>query len=98
MGTAGDVFTATGETLAQIQDRVLGAGVSSSSLYTAIPGYATGGIRADWRAGRHQVIVDVENLNDKNYRGVSWGIAPRYRRDPVARTCSHPTPTPSRPP
>jgi len=73
-GTADDVLTATGETLAQIQDRVLGAGVNASSLFPAIPGYATGGIRAGVRIGRHTVTIDAENLNDRNYRGVSWGM------------------------
>jgi hemoglobin/transferrin/lactoferrin receptor protein len=74
LGTADDRLTATGETLAQIQDRVLGAGVNGSSLFPVIPGYATFGVRAAFRAGRHQVTIDAENLNDKNYRGVSWGI------------------------
>ena len=73
-GNADDVLLVTGETLAQIQDRVLGVGVNSSSLFTAIPGYATGGIRAGVKAGRHQLTVHVENLNDKNYRGLSWGV------------------------
>jgi hypothetical protein len=73
-GTADDRLTATGETLAQIQDRVLGTGVNASSLVSAIPGYGTFGVRAAFRAGPHQVTLDVENLNDRNYRGVSWGM------------------------
>ena len=73
-GNADDVLLATGETLAQIQDRVLGAGVNSSSLVTAIPGYATTGIRFGVKAGRHQVSLHAENLTDKNYRGLSWGV------------------------
>lgn len=73
-GTADDLLTATGETLAQIQDRVLGLGVNASSLFPAIPGYATFGLRASFRAGRHQVTIDAENLGDKNYRGISWGM------------------------
>ncbi len=74
LGTADDVLIATGETLAQIQDRVLGPGVNSSSLFPEIPGYATFGLRAGFRSGPHEVIVDAENLNDKNYRGISWGL------------------------
>lgn len=74
LGTADDLLTATGETLAQIQDRVLGAGVNSAPLFTSIPGYATCGVRAAFRTGRHHVTVDAENLNDENYRGVSWGM------------------------
>ena len=67
------MLTVTGETLAQIQDRVLGAGVNSSSLFPAIPGYATFGVRASFRAGRHQVTIDAENLGDENYRGHQLG-------------------------
>jgi len=73
-GTADDRLTATGETLAQIQDRVLGVGVNSSSLFREIPGYGTVGVRAVFRTGGHQVSVDAENLSDRNYRGISWGI------------------------
>jgi outer membrane receptor protein involved in Fe transport len=73
-GTADDLLTATGDTLAQIQDRVLGAGVNSSSLFPTIPGYATFGVRVSFRAGRHQVTIDAENLGDENYRGISWGM------------------------
>jgi len=58
----------------QIQDRVLGPGVNSSSLFTAVPGYATGGIRFGVKAGRHQLTVHAENLTDRNYRGISWGV------------------------
>ena len=74
IGTADDLLTVTGETLAQIQDRVLGPGVTSSSLFPSIPGYTSLGVRAALRAGRHQVSVDAENLTDANYRGMSWGM------------------------
>ena len=73
-GNADDLLITTGETLAQVQDRVLGVGVNSSSLFTAVPGYTTGGIRFGVKAGRHQLTVHAENLNDKNYRGISWGV------------------------
>jgi hemoglobin/transferrin/lactoferrin receptor protein len=73
-GTADDVLLVTGETLAQIQDRVLGPGVNSSSLFPEIPGYVTFGVRAGIRRGQHEVLVDAENLNDRNYRGLSWGM------------------------
>ena len=26
------------------------------------------------RIGRHELIVDFENVTDENYRGVSWGV------------------------
>jgi hemoglobin/transferrin/lactoferrin receptor protein len=73
-GNGDDVLTVTGETLAQIQNRVLGVGVNSSSLYTAVPGYATFGVRAGLRSRPHELVVDFENLNDENYRGISWGV------------------------
>jgi hemoglobin/transferrin/lactoferrin receptor protein len=73
-GSADDVLIVTGETLAQIQDRVLGPAVTESSLFRAVPGYTTFGIRAGFRRGPHEVIVDAENLNDRNYRGMSWGV------------------------
>jgi outer membrane receptor protein involved in Fe transport len=73
-GTPDDILVATGETLARIQDRVLGPGLSSSSLFEEIPGYATLGVRAAARLGRHELLVDAENLTDENYRGISWGV------------------------
>jgi hemoglobin/transferrin/lactoferrin receptor protein len=73
-GTSDDVLIATGETVAQIQNRVLGVGVNSAPLYTAVPGYTTFGVRAGLRKAPHEVVIDFENLNDENYRGISWGI------------------------
>jgi hemoglobin/transferrin/lactoferrin receptor protein len=73
-GTPDDVLAVTGETLAQIQDRVLGPGVTFAPLFTALPGYVTAGIRGGVRAGRHEVFIDAENLGDTNYRGISWGV------------------------
>lgn len=73
-GTPDDMLIATGETLARIQDRVLGTDVNSSSLFKEIPGYATVGVRAAARLGRHELLVDAENLTDENYRGISWGV------------------------
>ena len=64
----------TVETLAQIQNRVLGVGVNSSSLFTEVPAYFTFGVRGGIRLGPHQVLVDFKNLNDENYRGISWGL------------------------
>ena len=71
--TADDVLTVTGETVTQITTRVLGP-ATSSSLFTAIPGYAAFGARVGVRVGRHEVVVDLENLGDENYRGLSWGM------------------------
>ena len=72
--TADDTLIATGETLAQIQDRVLGIGVNSSSLFPELPGYAVFGMRGGMRLGMHELVVDLENLTDENYRGISWGV------------------------
>ena len=73
-GNADDILTVTGETLAQVQDRVLGVGVNSAPLFPSIPGYATFGVRSGFRVGGHELFVDLENLNDENYRGLSWGM------------------------
>ena len=43
-------------------------------LFTAIPGYQTLGTRGGLRVGRHELLVDLENLSDENYRGMSWGV------------------------
>jgi hemoglobin/transferrin/lactoferrin receptor protein len=74
INTADDTLIATGETLAQVQDRVLGAGVNSSSLFPELPGYFVIGVRGGMRLGKHEILVDLENLGDENYRGISWGM------------------------
>ncbi|HTG15567.1 MAG TPA: TonB-dependent receptor, partial [Blastocatellia bacterium] len=74
-GNADDRLAPTGETLAQVQNRVLGVGVPSAPLYTAVPGYVTFNIRGGFRFGeRHEVLLDFENIGDRNYRGISWGV------------------------
>ena len=73
-GTADDLLRPTGETVTQVQNRVLGS-ANSAPLYTYIPGFLTFGVRGGFHLGeRHDVILDLENLNDKNYRGISWGM------------------------
>jgi hemoglobin/transferrin/lactoferrin receptor protein len=73
-GTADDLLRVTNETVAQVQNRLLG-NANSAPLYTYIPGFVTFGVRGGWRVSeRHNVIVDLENLNDKNYRGISSGM------------------------
>ncbi len=71
--TSDDILLVTGETLAQVTTRVLGT-ASSSSLFTAIPGYFVYGVRGGIRSGKHEVVIDFENIGDKNYRGLSWGM------------------------
>ena len=71
---AGGRLTATGETLAQVQDRVLGM-ANSAPMFTAIPGYAVFGLRGGFPLGkRSDLMVDLTNLTDRNYRGIGWGI------------------------
>jgi outer membrane receptor protein involved in Fe transport len=73
-GTGDDVLLATGETLPQVLSRVLGD-ASSAPLFTAVPGYVTFNVRGGWRLGaQHELLVDVENITDRNYRGISWGL------------------------
>ncbi len=75
LGTPDDLLLATGETVAQIQDRVLGVGVTSAPLYTAVPGYATFNVRGGFRISERQsLMLDFENIGDRNYRGISWGV------------------------
>jgi hemoglobin/transferrin/lactoferrin receptor protein len=74
VGNADDTLIVTGETLAQVQARVLGT-ASSAPLYTSVAGYTTIGVRGGFRiAGRSELLIDFENMTDKNYRGIAWGI------------------------
>jgi hemoglobin/transferrin/lactoferrin receptor protein len=74
-GNADDRLIATGETLAQIQLRVLGPAGLPLPLYDAVPGYVTFNVRGGIRFGeRHELLVDFENIADRNYRGISWGL------------------------
>jgi hemoglobin/transferrin/lactoferrin receptor protein len=73
-GNADDVLVATGETLAEVQARVLPTG-EATPLFSALPGYVVFGIRGAVRlATRHEILFDLENLGDENYRGISWGL------------------------
>ena len=74
-GNADDVLLPTGETLADVQLRVLGPGGGASALFPALPGYAVVGLRGALRLkARHELLFDLENVGDVNYRGVSWGV------------------------
>lgn len=74
-GNADDRLVATGETLAQVQNRVLGVGVNSAPLYTGVPGYVVFSVRGGIKLGeRHEVMLDFDNIGDRNYRGISWGV------------------------
>ena len=85
-GTADDVFTATGETLLQIQNRVLPIGASVNGtritndnsrapLYLKTAGYATFNLRGSLRISEN-VNLDFAAMNwlDKNYRTHGSGM------------------------
>lgn len=72
--SAGGTLIATGETLAQVQNRLLGA-ENSAPLFPAIPGYGLINLRGGIRFGEHsQLGVDFENIADKSHRAPGWGI------------------------
>jgi hemoglobin/transferrin/lactoferrin receptor protein len=74
LGTADDRLTVTGETVADIQNRVLGS-ANASSLWTSVPGFVTVNARGGVRLGaHHDLLVAFENIGDGNYRGISWGV------------------------
>ena len=85
-GSAGGILIPTGETLAQVQNRILPIGATINGvtvvnndtavpLFTSVPGYGLLGVRGGMRFGEHSdVFVDLENITDKSYRGISWGI------------------------
>ena len=74
VNNADDRLIATGETLVEVQNRVLGVGVNSGPLWTAVPSYTLVGVRFGVRFGPHAIVVDAENLTDEGYRGISWGM------------------------
>ena len=76
-GNAGGILIPTGETLLQVQNRVL-PGVDNNTLvplFRYLPGYGLVGVRGSIKfAERSELFVDFENIFDKSYRGISWGI------------------------
>jgi hemoglobin/transferrin/lactoferrin receptor protein len=64
----------TGETLAEVQNRLLGT-ASSSFLFTTGPGYVVYGLRAGWRLTEMLDVTAIgENLTDRNYRLYGSGL------------------------
>jgi outer membrane receptor protein involved in Fe transport len=62
------LLTATGETLPQVQARVLG-GAPLLAMFTETPGFVIVGLRGGARIGPHlQLTVIGENIGDRNYR------------------------------
>jgi len=85
-GSAGGILISTGESLAQVQNRLLPIGATINGVTvvnndTAVPmfpylaGYGLVGVRGAIKFGEtSEVFVDFENIFDKSYRGISWGI------------------------
>ncbi|MGI9106825.1 MAG: TonB-dependent receptor [Pyrinomonadaceae bacterium] len=73
-GSPGGVLIATGETLAEVQTRLLD-GANSAPLFSAIPGYGLVNLRGGFRFSESQEItLDFENIGDKSYRAPGWGV------------------------
>ena len=80
-GTAADrglvrngVLVPTGETLAQVQDRMMG-GAALLAMFTETPGFVTVGLRGGTTLGRHlDLSVIGENLTDRNSRLHGSGV------------------------
>src|ERR1043165_4304 len=69
------ILLATGETLAQVQLRVLGPGLQPNQLFHKNPGFALLNLRGGFPIGeRSSVTVILENILDKNYRTMGSGI------------------------
>ncbi len=85
-GSAGGILLATGESLAQVQDRVLPLGATINSvlisgndtaapLFRAVPGYVLVNIRGGYRVNDNiELTADLENITDKSHRAPGWGI------------------------
>jgi hemoglobin/transferrin/lactoferrin receptor protein len=85
-GSGGGILISTGETLAEVQNRVLPIGAiingvlvrddqTAVPLFTAIPGYFLVSVRGGLRfTDSQEVSIDFENITDKNYRAPGWGI------------------------
>jgi hemoglobin/transferrin/lactoferrin receptor protein len=70
------ILIRTGETLAQVQTRVLGSTTASPQpLFNYIPGYGLVNLRSGFTLGdRSDISIDFKNITDQNYRGLAWGI------------------------
>ena len=85
-GSAGGILISTGETQAQVQNRILPIGSTINGvfvanndtlvpLFTQVESYGLFGVRGAYRFGEHsEIFFDFENIFDHSYRGISWGI------------------------
>ncbi len=68
------ILLPTGETLLQVQNRLLGT-ANSAPLFTYLPGYAVVNLRGGFTIGENSKIYwSFENILDQKYRNPSWGI------------------------
>jgi hypothetical protein len=84
----GGILLATGETVAQVQTRLLGS-AASGLLFSNGPGFVALGVRGGLPVTSHfDLIVIGENLTDRNYRlygsgvdspGINLEVKARYR-------------------
>ncbi len=66
---ANGILLATGETLDEVIDRVLGADHTGAPLFTSTAGWATLGLRGSYALADNQTLVfALSNLTDTNYR------------------------------
>jgi len=69
------ILLPTGETLAQVLNRVLGPGVSEAPLFTRTPGFVTANLRGGYQVSEStDLVIILENLLDKNYRWHGSGV------------------------
>ncbi len=69
------ILLRTGETLLQVQNRVLGIGVDSAPLFTYLPGFALFNLRGGFKINeKSQIYWSFENILDQFNRKPSWGI------------------------
>jgi hemoglobin/transferrin/lactoferrin receptor protein len=85
-GSPGGILIPTGETQAQVQNRLLPLGSTINGVFVAntdtpvplfpyLPGYGLIGVRGGMKFNdSSEIFVDFENIFDKSYRGISWGI------------------------
>jgi outer membrane receptor protein involved in Fe transport len=82
----GGILIPTGETLLEVQDRLLPIGATINGvrivddetvvpMFNAVPGYGLLNVRGGFRFSDGQEIsIDFENIADKNYRNPGWGV------------------------
>ena len=69
------ILLPTGETLTQVQLRVLGPGLQPNAMFNKNAGFALFNVRGGFRIAEHSsVTVILENIFDKNYRTMGSGI------------------------